>query len=304
MRMGSPSGISLPKLFQSLIVVVLCVLGSWVHVATSWELTTDGQMSYDPADFDRFQQIDWKYTVHGKELTFRFGASPDKLKADICIPLEMTDAICEETLLEAFRTWINNDYFPSNPPLKRLCNPSVNGEDFDSTCSDDTSWTSEYLATRGTILSILRQKYNYQRYLEIGTDRDILFSMAKTRFPVAVGVDPARGGTLRMTSDEFFKQLKQNSTRDSASETFDLIFIDGLHEANQVYRDVIHSLQHLSHGGTIVMHDCNPLGNLTLKTAIPKPENSFYWNGDTWKAAVAVRMLKDVEIVIVDVDQG
>jgi hypothetical protein len=41
-----------------------------------------------------------------------------------------------------------------------------------------------------------------------------------------------------------------------------------------------------------------------LKTAIPKPENSFYWNGDTWKAAVAVRMLKDVEIVIVDVDQG
>eukprot|EP01034_Spumella_vulgaris_P033322 gene33322-41120_t len=78
---------------------------------------------------------------------------------------------------------------------------------------------------------------SYSKYLEIGTESDYLFSPASTWFAHAVGVDPNKGGTLRMTSDAFF---------DQNNEYFDLIFIDGLHEAHQVYRDIQNSLKWLA----------------------------------------------------------
>jgi len=43
---------------------------------------------------------------------------------------------------------------------------------------------------------------NYTRYLEIGCAGDTSFHGVSCE--EKVGVDPARGGTLRMTSDEFF----------------------------------------------------------------------------------------------------
>ena len=99
-----------------------------------------------------------------------------------------------------------------------------------------------------------------------------------------------------MTSDEFFK----NNT-----EYFDLIFIDGLHEANQVFRDMMHALRWLRPNGTILLHDCNP--RLFEYTATyPRSEEalSSVWLGDTWKAIVAMRMNPDVDLFVVDVDMG
>ena len=52
-----------------------------------------------------------------------------------------------------------------------------------------------------------------------------------------------------MTSDDFFRDNK---------EKFDLIFIDGLHETNQVDRDIENSLKFINKGGTILLHDCLP----------------------------------------------
>ena len=45
-----------------------------------------------------------------------------------------------------------------------------------------------------------------------------------------------------MTSDAFFATNK---------ESFDFIFIDGLHEANQVFRDAMNSLEWLNPGKAI-----------------------------------------------------
>lgn len=131
--------------------------------------------------------------------------------------------------------------------------------------------------------------------VEIGTDMDDIFSIARLKFPVAVGIDPRHGGTHRMTSDEFFT---------ANNEFFDLIFIDGLHEANQVLTDVQNSLRILQPGGTIVMHDCNPRGYLHIRASYPLHPHAIWWNGNTWKAAVGLRQLPDIEIVIVDVDHG
>ena len=50
------------------------------------------------------------------------------------------------------------------------------------------------------------------------------------------------------------------------------------------------------------MHDCNPRSADVEKGAIKSGEHK--WTGDTWKAAVALRLRPDIEIVVVDVDYG
>jgi len=54
---------------------------------------------------------------------------------------------------------------------------------------------------------------------------------------------------VELTSDEFFA---------SNIEYFDLIFIDGLHQSQQVIKDVQNALKFLNPNGIIVLHDCNP----------------------------------------------
>eukprot|EP01034_Spumella_vulgaris_P027479 gene27479-34200_t len=49
------------------------------------------------------------------------------------------------------------------------------------------------------------------------------------------------------------------------------------------------------------MHDCNPR-NFGLQDG--EWDRKRAWTGDTWKAAVTLRLIPDIEIVIVDIDQG
>ena len=77
--------------------------------------------------------------------------------------------------------------------------------------------------------TIFRKKY--KSYLEIGCFDDEVFS--KIEIESKVGVDPEKGGTIRDTSDNFFKF---NKTK------FDIIFLDGLHHYHQVKKDIKNSL--------------------------------------------------------------
>jgi len=74
----------------------------------------------------------------------------------------------------------------------------------------------------------------------------------------------------QITSDQFF----ESQFMKSGVQRYDIVFIDGLHEAEQVYRDAINSLQLLNYRGTIVFHDINP--------CVPG-------NGSCWKAFVYLR---------------
>ena len=143
--------------------------------------------------------------------------------------------------------------------------------------------------SRGSVLATLIKTFQYQRYLEIGCDLDTVFNAIKELVPTAVGVDPARGGTLRMTSDEFFAQN---------NEHFDLIYIDGLHTAEQTILDIQNALQVLTLGGSIVIHDCNP------RFEYRQHRTSEIYNGDVWKVVAFLRNADDVEVVTVDVDHG
>jgi hypothetical protein len=138
---------------------------------------------------------------------------------------------------------------------------------------------------RVVVLNTLIEARGYRRYLEIGCQADVCFSLVRAP-DIKVGVDIASGGTLRMPSDEFFAL---------ASEPFDLIFIDGDHRHEQVFRDISNALRLLAPGGAIVMHDCLP----------PTPEHeSPDLCGTAWRAFAKTRERHDLESFTCDFDFG
>jgi len=142
---------------------------------------------------------------------------------------------------------------------------------------------------RVDLINYLINKHNYTDYLEIGCDKDQLFS--KINLKNKVGVDPVSGGNVRETSDEFF--LKN-------SKKFDIIFIDGLHVYKQVKKDIINSIKFLKEKGIILVHDCMP--DSIGKQAVPRYK--MQWNGDVWKAIVDLRQNTDLDIFTCEIDQG
>lgn len=126
-------------------------------------------------------------------------------------------------------------------------------------------------------------------YLEIGCAGNLLFhSVAAKR---KVGVDPAEGGTHRMTSDAFFA---------SNTEKYDVIFVDGLHEYQQVRRDALNALACVEEGGWIAFHDLLP--STWKEHHVPRLQET--WTGDCWKVAVELSQAKGVDFRIVEVDHG
>ena len=125
--------------------------------------------------------------------------------------------------------------------------------------------------------------------MEIGCDQDELFS--KITIEKKIGVDPASGGTVRDTSDNFFK--KNNAK-------FDIIFIDGLHEYDQVKKDINNSLIFLNDNGVIFLHDCMPMR--FIYQAVPRATG--LWNGDVWKNIVESRTKSEIDTYVVHADHG
>lgn len=142
---------------------------------------------------------------------------------------------------------------------------------------------------RWDLINYLHSNYKFNSYLEIGCDDNQLFS--KINIPEKIGVDPVSGGNFKGKSDDFFKQNIKK---------FDLIFIDGLHEYNQVRKDIINSLKFLNNNGFILVHDCLPR-SLSAQ-AVPRYRN--IWNGDVWKAIVEFRTNPNLEIFTCLADEG
>ena len=121
---------------------------------------------------------------------------------------------------------------------------------------------------------------NYKSYLEIGIETGSHHSKIKALDKVGVDPDPKSAASHKMTSDEFFKVNKKQW-----GKTFDIVFIDGLHEADQVYRDIVNSIEVLNEGGTIVLHDLLP--ETEGQQIVPREQK--VWTGDCWKGFVKWR---------------
>jgi hypothetical protein len=140
------------------------------------------------------------------------------------------------------------------------------------------------MESRMDVINTLIEMRGYKRYLEIGCQSNLCFDLvfAETK----VGVDPKRGGTHRMTSDRFFR---------SNHEQFDIIFIDGDHHHEQVFKDVVNAMIRLAPGGAIVMHDCLP----------PDAEHESRSRcGTAWRVFAEMRSKKNVDSITADLDYG
>lgn len=169
---------------------------------------------------------------------------------------------------------------------------------------------------RTQIINFMINRFNYKKYLEIGvSDTNLNFNHILVQYKI--GVDPQKSVTgiqYNITSDEYF-QINQ--------EKFDIIFIDGMHEYHQVYRDLQNSLKILNEGGTIILHDCNPINEVIQM--VPETSDGKWtdqeweefvrmrnqltddgnWSGDCWKAIVKFRSeTTEYETHVIDTDFG
>jgi len=152
---------------------------------------------------------------------------------------------------------------------------------------------------RTDVLNFLVAANGYRTYLEIGV-RNPGGNFSRVRVAEKTGVDPAatRGAVdFAMTSDDFFAGLDAAD----ADRFFDLVFVDGLHVDEQVERDIVNGLRHLSDSGAVVVHDCNP----TARDAQTNAPSRALWLGTVWKAWAKLRSTRpDLAMAVVDVDLG
>ena len=144
--------------------------------------------------------------------------------------------------------------------------------------------------TRLELIQHFINKTNCKSYLEIGCDKNQIWDHIDV--DTMFGVDPRRGGNMRMTSDEFFK---------TNNKKFDVAFVDGLHEYSQVSRDVENSLNALNDNGVVIIHDMLPRNEAM---ADPDVICGGSWLGDVYRLAFDLANRQDITFKLVLIDQG
>ncbi|MDK3075684.1 class I SAM-dependent methyltransferase [Sedimentitalea sp. JM2-8] len=154
-----------------------------------------------------------------------------------------------------------------------------------------------HAADRIALVNHLVSLYDYDDYLEIGVRRKADMHdriIARNR----ISVDPAEDAEadFNMTSDAFFSQNRK---------VFDIVFIDGLHTGEQVYRDIENSLAALKPGGCILLHDLNPPTAQHAREIYELDGAYPAWNGTSWQGYARFRKEEpNLEMYVVDVDWG
>lgn len=139
------------------------------------------------------------------------------------------------------------------------------------------NWDTWDSYRRTHVINYFILKYGYKTYLEIGVNRPqknfdhILVDKNKK-----VSVDTNGYGTYTMTSDKFFEMVEVETPK----MRWDVIFVDGYHHKDQVYKDIQNSLKYINEDGVIFCHDVCPLEEWLL-------DKKFCWNA--WEAFARIR---------------
>lgn len=135
------------------------------------------------------------------------------------------------------------------------------------------------MKTHTQIINHYIRAFRAKSYLEIGVHPSRAnYDRIECAYKVGVDPDPdVKGIEFNLTSDEFFRRN---------DKIFDLIFLDGLHHADQLEKDIVNASRCLSKHGVIVCHDSNPKEE--DHAHIPR-EGRKIWNGDCWRAIVGFR---------------
>lgn len=166
-------------------------------------------------------------------------------------------------------------------------------------------WSSRRL----NLLSERLESAERSRYLEIGVRKGHTFRQVNV--PEKWGVDPnplisaknlpPRSRMIKDTSDAFFESVANQMT-------FDLVFLDGLHEARQTWRDLNNALLRLSENGIILVDDvvpdddssAHPDQKASLRLQYKHGKFDRRWQGDVWKIIpVIAELLPELKVHIV-----
>lgn len=125
------------------------------------------------------------------------------------------------------------------------------------------------------LINYIIAKYKYKSYLEIGVAKGNNFRAIKCKNKIGVDPDPSSASTYKLESDDFFA---------GSGRYFDIIFIDGLHHADQVKRDIINAWDYIPINGCLVIHDTNP----EREDMTHVPRDCKQWCGDVYKAVCQI----------------
>ena len=168
---------------------------------------------------------------------------------------------------------------------------------------------SKKILRTDVINKILSYKGNNTQYLEIGVrnlEDNFNLINSKTKYCVDPGFEvESNNADFKLDSDKFFEKLFKGEIL-SSDYKFDVIFIDGLHLASQVDRDIENALNFIKEDGFIILHECNPPSEWHARESY-----SFYktpadgaWNGTVWKAFLKRRFDDSLKSCCIDTDWG
>jgi len=141
---------------------------------------------------------------------------------------------------------------------------------------------------RTSIINHLIKTKEYKSYLEIGIQFCVNWNQIEC--VKKTGIEPQHNTgdarVVKASSDQFFS-INQ--------EKFDIVFIDGDHHEDTVYRDIKNSLASLENGGTIVLHDSYPPNAL---------HTSLDLCGTVYRAIWKTRLEKNISVLTYRGDYG
>ena len=181
----------------------------------------------------------------------------------------------EETILLKFILRTHN-YFAAKFEFRRIVTPSI----------------KKHRSMVAERINLLVEKTTNARYLEIGVYKGFTFELIKAK--QRKGIDPKPKCKLfpsyhnflleTLKSDDFF------ANKAGFIQLFDVVYVDGLHDFLQCYKDVVNSLNILSDEGFVLIDDVKPTNSVAATKLIDVNENladlidtqETQWQGDVF----------------------
>lgn len=153
------------------------------------------------------------------------------------------------------------------------------------------------------LLQNIHNNFAPRSYLEIGTHSGHTLDFVKCPsicvdplFRLDVSPTSTRAVTMffQLTSQRFFQDYRPVSL---LGRPMDLVFLDGLHEAETLLRDFINAEAVCQPNSIIAIHDCLPMH----ETAARRVKGGGPWTGDVWKVVPILRKYRpDLDVFVFD----
>ena len=160
-------------------------------------------------------------------------------------------------------------------------------------------WFRHKIESRTNLINHLIASKGYRRYLEIGVrDPTQQLRQGPRRGETQRRPRPVGPVTFKLPSDEFFAQRAASADR----APYDLVFIDGLHIADQVERDISTAWTRWRPAACWWFTTATRRRGKRQLDVYTPPDR---WNGSVWKAWAKLRATRaDLFMCVIDMDEG